>query len=195
VNVDGANHGAAISEAVMDEETRAWPVPLYCQDEFNEIKCSHRVQPLLVYHEEKFVEPDQTSNILAGSLAEIHFTIKNYTISKASTSAFDSFAGNVEEIHVLKVAAPKGNKRKNPRDGPVRTKVARTGTSASIVGGMTAHKLIGEAMPAVMEADIQSIDQDDDPKGKGAEGGKPKARTSARMSTGGCKPSAVIARE
>jgi hypothetical protein len=193
--MDGANHGAAISEAVMDEETRAWPVPPYCQDKFNEIKCSHCVQPLLVYYEEKFVKPDQMSNILVGSLAEIHFTIKHYTISKASMAAFDSFTGNVEEIRVLKVAAPRGNKCKNPCDGPVRTKVAWTGTSASIVGGMTAHKLIGEGMPAVMEADIQPINQDDDPKGKGAEDGKPKARTSARMSTGGCKPSAIIARE
>jgi hypothetical protein len=154
--------GGSISDLVtMDAETRDWPIPDYCREDFEAIKLTHRVQPLSVYKDETFVEPTQTSASLAGCLAEFHFTIKHYNISKPLTPMFDSFTGNIEEVRILKPAKVKSNKRRNPREGPARTKAARieqtpnvlTGQGSLLIGGLTAHSLFNH--PCTDEKDTE----------------------------------------
>jgi hypothetical protein len=153
----------------VDIETRDWPIPSYCQSDFDDIKRTHRVQPLLVYKDGVFVEPVQTSASLAGSLAEFHFTIRHYNISKGASAAFDSFTANIEEVHILKLGTPKSKKRKNPREGPARKKVG-PGDGRSTVDS---------------QKQVDASQSDLQPKPKNM-------RMTARMSTGGAQPSVGV---
>ena len=109
----------------MNKETSSWPVPVGFEHFLKDVQYTHYVNPIRLYDENnQFVKPTNANAILRDALVEVHFTIKHYTIGKA-TNAFDWFNAIFQQIIVLKSAPPKlpsPYKRKNIHDGPFRPK-------------------------------------------------------------------------
>ena len=83
------------------------------------------MQPLHLFENNAFVEPQHANRILANGLVEIHFSLRHYRIQRKDQKAFDSFTADIEQIIVLKSGTPKSRsayKRRNPRTGPVHVK-------------------------------------------------------------------------
>jgi hypothetical protein len=90
------------------------------------------VQPLHLFENNEFVEPQHANRILANSLAEIHFSLRHYRIQRRDQKPFDSFTADIEQIIVLKSGTPKSRsayKRSNPRTGPLHVKRSKLSTN------------------------------------------------------------------
>src|SRR5882757_4782444 len=111
----------------IDCITANWPVPTDLADEMSALIPTHAVQPLRVYKDDEYVQPNDVNNLLKGALVEIHFSLKHYRIFRKAEGlkAFDSFSATIEQIVVLKAGENRGTsfyKCKNMLDGPYRPK-------------------------------------------------------------------------
>jgi hypothetical protein len=110
----------------MDATTANWPVPDDMKEDLEAIMGSHKVQPLPVYKDDKYVTPTEVNATLPNALVEVHFRLRHYKIfRKGAEKCIDSFSGLIEQIVVLKPGSPRpltGYKRKNLLDGPFRPK-------------------------------------------------------------------------
>ncbi|KAF8438101.1 hypothetical protein L210DRAFT_786617, partial [Boletus edulis BED1] len=88
-------------ENTVDEETDKWPVEEKYKDVLNEIKHTHRVLPLRVYKDSKFVEPRNVNNVLRNSMVEVLFSV-HHTYLGTQVPAHDTFRANIEQVIVLK---------------------------------------------------------------------------------------------
>jgi hypothetical protein len=104
-----------------------WPVPTELADEMSALITTHEVQPLRVYKDDEYIQPNDVNNLLKGALIEIHFSLKHYCIFRKTEGlkVFDSFSATIEQIVVLKAGENCGTsfyKRKNMLDGPYHPK-------------------------------------------------------------------------
>jgi hypothetical protein len=94
------------------------------------------------------------SYLVANSLVEVHFSLKHFSFNK-SGDQYDSFNGYVEQIIVKEEGAPtpvKAYKRKNVREGPVRSKPAPFASGGLNESGVRPG--IKEGVPAGVASDL-----------------------------------------
>ena len=116
---------ASIDEHQPDLLTVDWPVPADMKDELRALAATHRVQPLAVYKDEQYIQPEAVNAALKYALVEVHFTLKHFCICKREAKPLDSFTGEVQQIVILKSGEARSSgmyKRKNLLDGPFRPK-------------------------------------------------------------------------
>lgn len=105
----------------IDEETNEWVVPSEFQEEMDNLKDTHKAEPLKVYMGQQFIEPLNVQGALENALVEVHFTIQHYRIRRES--AIDSFSAVIQQVLILKPGVGKSEspyKRKSFRDGPLK---------------------------------------------------------------------------
>ena len=141
----------------IDEETDNWPVA----DEFlpylRQLKKTHYVQPLWVYLNDQFVEPNDVNEVISNSLAEIHFSVKHYIFRREGEQPHDSFNANVEQVIILKRGEPKSQtvyKRTNPLSGLVNVKRTKISDDEPVTSGSGQRAL---SSPRAYTASIQII--------------------------------------
>jgi hypothetical protein len=128
----GSNNDAVSSQTTIDEDTSSYPVPHDSKERFDQIKCNYTVNLLPVYCRERFIPPEQTSDLLNGAVAELHVSLSHNLIRKPGES-FDSFNGHIRQITIHAPGAGKPTspyKRRNVREGPHRPPPASSSTKA-----------------------------------------------------------------
>jgi hypothetical protein len=130
--VQGSNNDTVSSQTTIDEDTSSYPIPHGSKERFDQIKCDYPVNLLPVYCHERFIPPEQTSDLLNGAIAELHVSLSHNHIQKPGES-FDSFNGNIHQITIHAPGSGKPTspyKWKNIRDGPHRPAPASSSTKA-----------------------------------------------------------------
>ncbi|KAF8124055.1 hypothetical protein EV363DRAFT_1454834 [Boletus edulis] len=108
-------------ENTVDDETNNWPVEPKYKEALDEIKHTHRVLPLRIYKDDKYIEPRNVNNILRNSMVEVLFSV-HHTYLKNQQPAHDTFRANIEQIVVLKQDLAFDETRYNKTDvrsGPI----------------------------------------------------------------------------
>ena len=93
------------------------------RDDFQRLAPDYRVCALPVYKDNHFVEPPAVKTAMADALVEVHFELKHYVLDKDGAQQ-DSFSAYVVEIKILRdgeAAAASPSRKRNLRDGPLRT--------------------------------------------------------------------------
>jgi hypothetical protein len=115
-----------------------WPVAPEFLYRFEEIKWMHEVQPLLVYREGKYIEPEDVPAAMKDTIVQVFFELVHYKIMRPSDGSGpqDSFSVRLIEIIILEPGRPKPRtpspaKRRDLRAGPSCTKKVYTCLFAS----------------------------------------------------------------
>jgi hypothetical protein len=97
-----------IGQQSLDEISANWLIPEDMNESFRKLISTHAVQPLPVYKDGIYVEPQHVNAALKNALVEVHFCLRHYQIKDKNSERFvDSFAATVQQIIVLKEGVPK----------------------------------------------------------------------------------------
>jgi hypothetical protein len=105
---------------VAPYDTPSYPVPQGQKERFDQLKCDYSVNLLPVYCRDRFVPPDQVSDLLNGATCELHLSLTHNFIRKPE-EAYDSLNGTIRQItvHALGCGKPVSpHKRKDFKQGP-----------------------------------------------------------------------------
>ncbi|KAF7292652.1 hypothetical protein MIND_01163300 [Mycena indigotica] len=89
---------------------RDWTVPDVCEDAFEEACKRFHVRPLQVYNEKNvLVEGDDIREMMVGSLVEVNFVLKHYTLKVSQSSptlTYDCFSATIVSVTILQSGMP-----------------------------------------------------------------------------------------
>jgi hypothetical protein len=88
----GANNDPLTSQSPIDEDTSSYSVPHNHKERFDQLKCNYAVNLLPVYCHDRFIRPDQVSDLLNGATSEVHLSLTHNYIRKPG-EAFKSLNG------------------------------------------------------------------------------------------------------
>jgi hypothetical protein len=106
---------------VTPYNTPSYPVPQGHKERFDQLKCDYSVNLLPVYYRDRFVLPDQVSDLLNGATCELHLSLTHNYIRKPE-EAYDLLNGTIRQItmHAPGCGKPVSPyKRRDFKQGPL----------------------------------------------------------------------------